>query len=402
MKLLFITPSIPYPPRTGNSMILLNHIRHLTQRHTVDLISFKDTKAPIELGDLGLYCNHIELVEMPPKWRVLLNKLASVPERIPFGVASVKSKEMAQVINNSLANTAYDAVIFQLAEMAQFRPEWFSGTAIWNLEDPAVLKFQRMSPLYPWYAKPLLWDRIARRKIYENRQAPRFDCILFVNSEDARDYGDLLRSAKLDWVPSAVDVTEPSAGEKTARCTGMVVMTGNMFHKPNVDAVKYFCREVFPLVCKRIPTAVLWLVGSDPSSSVRKWTKNRNIRVTGFVPDVRTYLRNAMVSVCPVRLRIGTQTKILEALACGTPVVTSSAGNHGIMAISGKHLYVADEPIEFAERIVALLNKEGWDEVSENGRRFVLENFSWESSTVRLEQVLARTVEARTANALSV
>ena len=383
-------------------MILSNHIRHLTRRHAVDLISFKDAKAPVELGDLGQYCNRIELVEMPTKWRVLLNKLTSLPERVPFGVAGVRSKAMVQVIHNSLANTTYDAVIFQLAEMAQFRPEWFSGTAIWNLEDPAVLKFQRMLPLYPWYAKPLLWDRIARRKRYENRQAPRFDCILFVNSEDAHDYGDLLRCAKLDWVPSAVDVTGSSTGEKTARSSGMIVMTGNMFHKPNVDAVEYFCREIFPLVCKRIPTAVLWLVGSDPSSSVRKWTKSLNIRVTGLVPDVRTYLRKAMVSVCPVRLRIGTQTKILEALACSTPVVTSSAGNHGIGAVSGEHLYVADDPIEFADRVVSLLNKERWKEMSENGRRFVLDNFSWESSTVRLEKVLARTVEARAANVLSI
>jgi glycosyltransferase involved in cell wall biosynthesis len=174
-----------------------------------------------------------------------------------------------------------------------------------------------------------------------------------------------------------------------------------MFHKPNVDAVEYFCRKVFPLVCKQVPTATLWLVGARPVGSVRKWAMNSQIRVTGFVPDVRTYLRQAVVSVCPIRLRIGTQTKILEALACGTPVVTSSAGNHGIRAVSGEHLYVADHPVEFADKVVALLKGDRWNELSQNGRRFVVENFTWERSAAKLEQILERLVGTRTADSIS-
>ena len=103
-----------------------------------------------------------------------------------------------------------------------------------------------------------------------------------------------------------------------------------------------------------------------------------------------------MVSACPVRLRIGTQTKILEALACGTPVVTSSAGNHGIGGASGEHLYVADDPEEFAKKISTLLRGERWSELSENGRRFVEDNFTWEKSALKLEQVLEQLLTATT------
>jgi glycosyltransferase involved in cell wall biosynthesis len=174
----------------------------------------------------------------------------------------------------------------------------------------------------------------------------------------------------------------------------MIVITGNMNYPPNVDAVEVFCRDIFPLVCRRVPSANLWLVGSNPSA-VRHWTKNQQIKVTGFVPDIRPYLSRAMVSVCVVHLNVGTQTKVLEAMASGTPVVTTSAGNHGVGAISGRHLYVADSSEEFAERVVTLLNGDGWMTLSENGRKFVVENFAWQKSAAKLESILKQVVQSR-------
>jgi hypothetical protein len=308
---------------------------------------------------------------------------------------------MRTIVNRYLFDGGYDAVLFQTSMMAEFRPAWFKGPAIWNLEDPLALKEQRMLPYLPWYAKLVSWGRIARGMGYEKRQIPRFDCVTFVNEQDCRDYKAFLKNARLDWVPSGIDTSAFSPQEDIPRRDGMIVMTGNMFHKPNVEAVEYFCRKIFPLICKRVHNATLWLVGAKPVTSVRNWGKNPQIRVTGFVPDVRTYLGQAVVSVCPVRLRIGTQTKVLEALACGTPVVTSPAGNHGIGGVSGRHLYVADDPLEFAENVIALLQRHRWDELSKNGRRFVVENFTWGRSAVKLEQILEGLVDAKTANSVS-
>jgi glycosyltransferase involved in cell wall biosynthesis len=331
----------------------------------------------------------------------LLNVLTAVADPVPLRVAALRSTEMRTILDRALASENYDAVLFQTAMMAPFRPDWFKGPAIWNLEDPLVLKEQRMLPFCPWYARPLSWGKIARGRTYEKNQIPRFDCVTFVNKQDCSDYGDLVKGARLDWVPSGIDTSAFCPDRNISRRDGMIIMTGNMFHPPNVDAVEYFCRKVFPLICRRVRNATLWLVGDKPVTAVRKWGKNSQIRVTGFVPDTRTYLRHAVVSVCPVRLRIGTQTKILEALACGTPVVTSTAGNHGIGGVSGEHLYVADDPHEFAEDVIALLNRQRWDEFSENGRRFVIDNFTWGRSVVKLEQILERLIDARTANSVS-
>jgi glycosyltransferase involved in cell wall biosynthesis len=387
-----VTSAVPYPPLTGSALIALNQIRHLAVRHTVDLISFKDKKKPNELGDLPHWCNNIELVDRPPRWRVLINMLRRMPrDPLPF-ISRVWSAELSEVVNRRLTNTTYDVVLFQLLQTAQFRPSWYQGPTIWSLEDPPALKCLRMLPMYPWYSRPLVWSWIGRLKRYERQQASRFDRVILVNREDAREYKSIVNEARSDWVPLGIDTDAFRPSSDVPRRKGMIVITGNMFHLPNVDGVEYFCREIFPLVCQRVPSATLWLVGAGPVNRVRKWTRDSRIKVTGFVPDIRSYLQQAMVSACPVRLRIGTQTKILEALACGTPVVTSTAGNQGIGAASGEHLYVAADPAEFADKIVVLLNGERWSELSQNGRRFVEDNFTWDKSVLKLEQILEQLV----------
>jgi glycosyltransferase involved in cell wall biosynthesis len=168
----------------------------------------------------------------------------------------------------------------------------------------------------------------------------------------------------------------------------MIVISGNMGYEPNIDAVKYFCREIFPLILAKEPCAHLWLVGALPTSAIKKLGNGSSVTVTGYVEDVRYYLNRAMVSICPVRPNVGTQTKVLEALATGTPVVTTSAGNQGVGGESGIHLYVADTPIEICERVVDLLRGSKWKDFSENGRKFVEENFQWSISVKKLESIL--------------
>jgi glycosyltransferase involved in cell wall biosynthesis len=105
---------------------------------------------------------------------------------------------------------------------------------------------------------------------------------------------------------------------------------------------------------------------------------------------MQEYLRRAKVSICPVRLKIGVQTKILEALSWGTPVVTTSAGNSGIGGCSGSELWVEDEPNIFASRVVSLLRGEGWNQLSEKGRKLAENGFSWERSAMAIEQHIRR------------
>lgn len=395
MKLLFVTAHFPYPPRTGHALIAYHYIKHLALRHSIDLISYGTHGRLAEAVEFRAWCNHIELVDQPSRRETFFNAGLGIAARQPFEVPYYKSAKMFQAVHRHLSRGGYDAALFQRTETVQFLPADYVGPAIWCMEDPPGLREQRLLSLSPWYSRPAIQDRISRLRRYVRRQAIRFDRVLVLSEADARDYESTLKGARLDWVPYGIDTDVFKPGQANARREGMILISGNMYHPPNVDAVEYFCRRVFPLVCQRAPSANLWIVGAEPAASVRKWSENKRIKVTGFVPDLRAYLSQAMVSVCAVRLKIGAQTKILEALACGTPVVTTSAGNNSTGGVSGEHLYVADEPAEFAERVVALLNHERWTALSENGRQFVTANFTWEKCVAKLETILEEVCRAR-------
>jgi glycosyltransferase involved in cell wall biosynthesis len=398
MKLLFVSPLSPYPPRLGSAVITLNHIRYLSTRHTVDLIAFADRKKANDLGDLPRWCNNVELVDRPPRWQVLLYMIGRMTRDPVLDISRFRSSSMSEAVDRRLADGNYDAVLFQTLLSAQFRPEWYRGPTIWSLEDPSALKIQRMLPMYPWYSRLLHRSRSDRLQRYERKQASHFGRVTFVNKEDALEYKCIVPQASTDWVPHGIDPEAYRPCEEELRREGMIVITGNMFHIPNVDAVDFFCRDVFPLVCEQVASANLWLVGARPAKRVRKWANNPRVKVTGSVLDIRPYLHQAMISVCPVRLAIGTQTKILEALACGTPVVTTSAGNHGVGASSGEHLHVADDPVQFASKVVDLLKGIGWHDLSRNGRKFVEDNFAWSKSALRLEKILEQLASTSTRN----
>lgn len=400
MRILLVAPIFPYPPSIGSAVITLNQLRVLSQRHRIDLISFKNRTNSSDLSELTRWCNKIELVERPSRWRVLLSMLSRLLIDPHPDISRFRSAAMSRVVAAHLSDGHYDVVLFQTLQSAQFRPDWYPGPAIWSLEDPLALKTEKMLAMYPWYSRPLHRKRVSLLRQYDLKQAGRFNCVTFVNREDALEYMNSVPGACADFVPHGIS-EESVSSAAVSRQKGMIVITGNMYHLPNVDAVEFFCGEIFPLICDQEPSANLWLVGARPVAAVRKWADNSRIKVTGFVPDISDYLRQAVVSVCPVRLRVGTQTKILEALSCGTPVVTTSAGNYGIAATPGKHLYVTDNAREFANHVVSLLAGDKWNEFSDNGRCFVREKFSWESSAAKLEQIMERVVHDKRAKSIS-
>jgi glycosyltransferase involved in cell wall biosynthesis len=169
-----------------------------------------------------------------------------------------------------------------------------------------------------------------------------------------------------------------------------IVFTGQMSSPPNVKGIRLFCDEVLPLIAARRPAVQLWIVGANPAPEVRALAgRDPRIHVTGFVKDMRDFLRTARVSVCPVSLNYGAQTKILEAMACALPVVTWSTTNTGIGAIPGTHLLVAETSADFADNVVRLLDSpDYWQDMSFRARNFIETERSWLIVTERLEQLL--------------
>lgn len=388
MKVLVITPSHVYPPVKGYQVMLCRHIEQLAARHSIDLIAFGDTDGKVSgIDPIKALCNAVEIIPLP-KWKVALNLLRGLFSSEPLQVCLYRSRAMTEAVDSRLRLTSYDAVICQLTRTVQFLPKWYSGITVLNMVDPLVLNYLRSLVWQPWYLRAALKHEIARLRRYELRQASRFDRVSLISQADVLDYQALLKEVSFEQVSYGIDTEYFQPDASVDRVPGMIVISGNMGYAPNVDGVKYFCREIFPLILAQVPNAHLWLVGVRPSPAIRMFENSKNITVTGYVDDVRYYLLRAMVSVCPIRLNVGTQTKVLEALATGTPVVTTSAGNQGVCGDSGVHLYVADTPLNISDRVVGLLSGHRWKDFSENGRKFVQDHFQWIKSAEKLESIL--------------
>ena len=163
----------------------------------------------------------------------------------------------------------------------------------------------------------------------------------------------------------------------------------------NENAVKHFIINVFPIILEQVPTAKVLIIGGGVSKSLKSYT-TKNVFFTGRVNDVREYLKISKVFVCPMLFGSGIKTKNLEAMAMGIPVVTTSVGSENIDAVDGKDWFIADSNIDFADKVVDVLqNIELEKSLSVNARDFILSHFTWDIAKEQFEKVL-REVEENT------
>ena len=388
MKILAITPSVPFPSLSGSTIIAYNHLKHLALAgHKIDLCTFR-LKHQTSFADLLDYCSLRHVFPRPRRLAVLAKLGLGVFADLPISVSHFWSPGYRQRIAALCREENFDAIYCQLTEMTQFVPKALLPKTVLSIEDPLGIKHARAQSSRKGTFNRLFWKyEISRIRRFEKSISRRVGKVVLINEEDARDFRSLVGTTNVDWVDYGVNSDFFAYGDQP-RDPGMILITGNMYHEPNVRGILEFARDVLPRVRSAMPHAKLWLIGASPVAEIKQLHDGENIHVTGFVDDLRTYLNRAQVSVCPVTLKIGTQTKILEAMACGTPVVTTTAGNNGIGGEHGKNILIGDQPGEMSAHIVALLRGERWTELSVASRALVTSKFSWPKNVKKLENIL--------------
>jgi len=234
------------------------------------------------------------------------------------------------------------------------------------------------------------WRKLSR---YEAALCRLADRVVAVSEADAEALRALVPGLRVDIVPNGVDtefynVQIPMTKSQLAIGLWSLVFTGKMDFRPNVDAVIWFCEEVLPLVRREVPGVRFYIVGRSPHRRVLRLAKDPAVTVTGYVDDVRPYIAAASVYVVPLRVGGGTRLKVLEALACGKAIVSTSLGCEGLGLTPGRELVVADTPQEFARQVVELLrNPERREELGQAARRFAEERYDWRLIVPKLERV---------------
>lgn len=390
MRILVVMTKYPFPPLAGSLIVGYNSMKYLSKHHVIDFISFQ----PRGLVHPAEFVEQVELVfqKKVSRFTMWIRYLSYMLAGIPSSVSAFASRQMKEKVKYAIERGKYDVfLLFEMGAIQYFPPHYYNKLIV-NIEDPQSIKLSRMRRLLVCS----LWQRtrlfvLARLTAsYEDKLLPRMAKVLLLSASDLNDMRELGGYDNLSYMPYGVELRESAEITGFENRERAIIFSGNMFHPPNVDGALLFLRDIFPLILEQYPSAILWIVGADPDNRIYEAATKfgTQVLITGKVDDLADYIKRASVSVCPVRLKIGVQTKILEALSWGTPVVTTSAGNSGVAGVSGTHLWVEDDPQMLAKRVVELLQGLGWSKLSIEGRRLVAERFSWEGSVRQLEQYL--------------
>ena len=403
MKILFLSLRCPYPPHRGDRIRSYNFIKQLSKHHALTVVYFAEDERDIEsVKYLQPFCERVEWVRFQRSFAFMNTGIHCLSRR-PLQLHYWYAPQMQRKINQLLGEEDFELIHAQLFRMGQYVTEVQGPAKVLDLCDSLALNLSRRAELEsnPWLAKikldctpkrflVKLEEKRVRR--YEVNIMKAFDCGTVVARFD-QDY--LLQqdnSLNLSIVPMGVDL-EYFQPNPTTQLAPVMLFTGTMNYFPNSDAAIYFCNEIFPCIRESHPDAQFYIVGNHPSDQVKRLETQEGVVVTGYVPDVRPYFEKASVFVAPLRAGSGIQTKNLEAMAMGVPVVTTSVGAMGLEADIGTELLVADTPADFAKHVVNLLNNTHLREtLVQTGRTRVETSYSWEAIGERLKHVYAQAV----------
>lgn len=410
MNILFLTPQLPFPPRQGTALRNLHLIQGLADRHSVSLLSFLEpgqSSQAADWGPLTALCQRIATV--PIAARSTGRRLLDLPlTGRPDMELRLWSRPFADRLARWLRAERFDVVHVEGIELAPYLPiveraphhplaVFDDHNAEYVLQERAFRTDLR-NPRR-WHAAAysyLQWRRLRR---FEARVCRHADRVIAVSETDRAALEALVPGLGAWVIPNCIDTTAygvasdspaPSvAGTARTRTPAFrLLFTGKMDFRPNVDAALWFGREILPLIKAGEPNVTWGIVGKSPHPRLDVLRSDPAIAITGEVPHITPYLRAADLYVIPLRMGGGTRFKLLEAMAAGIPVVSTSVGAEGVPVRSGRELLLADQPDQFAAAVTRLLRDPALGErLTAAAFTLVRERFDWRAVVPRLEQV---------------
>lgn len=387
MRVLVLTSYVPYPPNAGAKIRVSNHMRYLSREHEVVLL------CPVRPGSgqaeaarqlVGEYCSAV--VPVPWHKRSKIKFLPHLGRYIargePIGNLTFYYEELAAALHDLTARRRFDVIDVHHGYMGPYiehiAPQSRART-VFSLHNVPYVQWWRMMLAE---RDPLQKLRLFRDWLFQKHATlayvRRYDRTIVVSE---RDREILLRDA-----PQA-DVVAVPTGMNSDRMAVLpppedfrhLMLVGSMYYRPNVDAARFLAREIFPRIRARVPDARLFIIGAHPPRSVRRLGERvAGLTVTGYVDSVRPYYERACLNLVPLRAGSGIRVKILESLAWGRPVVTTTLGCEGLSVKHGEHLIIADGAEEFAAQVVRLMNdRQAWHRLAAGGRRLIEEVYDW-------------------------
>jgi len=396
-ELLFLAHRIPYPPNRGDKMRSWHLLRHLGRHATVHLGAFADDEEDAaHLGALrAAMGGSLGEAYIEPRHRSKLWPLRALLMNQPAALAAFHGGGMADFAANMLARPQISGVFAFSIQMAQFVPAAYPKPFVMDFVDFDSAKFADYAASSGGLRKLAYLRETWRLRAYEKKVAERAAVSLFVSEAEAALFRAVVqpKGADVRAVGNGIDLAayDPDAAFTPLADppkAPLIVFTGQMDYRPNVEGVCAFAREVMPTI-RQVYDARFAIVGRRPDATVRALDGQDGVIVTGEVPDVRPWLAAASVVVAPLQIARGIQNKVLEAMAMGRPVVASSGAFEGIDAVPGRDLLVADSTADQFDAVLTL-----WEEPERAGamgtaaRARMVSHYSWDAQLAPLAAMM--------------
>jgi sugar transferase (PEP-CTERM/EpsH1 system associated) len=387
MNILFLSPTFPLPVTRGDKLRIFNQIKYLSLRHKITLLSFISRNEMQYVDEMNKYCSHIKLV----KYGIILPKLNMLMNVFSFKTSLIglfQSYAMERELSALLKKEKFDVLHVSTIKMVPYVLKYSNIPKLLDMIDSYSLNMKNRLKTDLLFKKPFIFWEFLKAAFNEKKILTIFKYIV-VCSE--RDRARLLCPDKTFLIPNGVD-TDYFYYSKLENRNYNLVFVGNMGYYPNCDAVFNFVHNILPKIKEKIPEVRFYIVGANPTRRIKKLSKiDNNIFVTGEVKDVRPYLLEASVFVSPIRAGSGMQNKILQSMAMGIPVVSTSFSASGIEYANGINLFIADDPEGFSDKTIKLLkNVKERGIVSQNARELVEAKYSWVKAVNELEKLYSR------------
>ena len=392
MKILLLTPDLPYPPESGVALRSYGILHGLREAgHEVALLSFASSEPQAPSNPLYELCATVQVVPLPnhSRRKRLLKMLTSGEADMQHRLASATFESALMAL---LESESFDLIQFFGIEFGRWLPlmqaHGMGAKLVYDAQN-AEADLQRAISLIdrrqPRRWQSALYSSLQARRLlrFESEICRAVDLVVAVSDADKHL---LLQHAGacIHVVPNGISADDYRPPDSQLRERWQLVFSGKMDYRPNVDAMEWFCTEVLPRIRKRLPQTRLCIVGRNPHPRILALADDKT-QVTGWVESVQPYLHAAALYIVPLRMGSGTRLKILQALASGCTVVSTSIGAAGLHDEALATLQLADTAEDFAEAVVALLQDDAARvETSRCAQESVRKHYDWSALLPRL------------------
>jgi polysaccharide biosynthesis protein PslH len=405
MNILFLVPYVPNLIRVRP----YNLIRHLAaQGHQVTLLTlWTGERDRMDIQHLEQVCHGVYSAPLPVS-RSLANSLLALPGRSPLQASYCWQPSLTKQITPLLSagDMPFDIVHVEhlrgVRYALQLKTQILSGKpvpVVWDSVDSISMLFkQAAGSSESLFGRFLGRFELGRTERYEGWLVDQFDKILVTSRLDKNAFLSLNPSAgeAVSVLPNGVDLDYFSPDPSITRQPASLVLSGKMSYHANVTMAVNLVEKIMPYIWEKQPAVKVYIVGKDPTKEVRSMAKDARVTVTGTVEDIRPYLRKATVSVTPILYGAGIQNKVLEAMACATPVVSTPQAVSALSVKSGQDVVTAQDPKDFAQAVLCLLDNPSLQkEIGEAGRRYVESSHRWEKIVGDLVDLYSQAIAKR-------